>query len=497
MLENTLTQYDDLVLENGTYSFWHIGEALQSSVPIWTVNTETGGYKTAFVTQFKLTDANDPNNTQYVLCCDLGTATDTGTGYYIENVDSAGYYQGEEAADHIKAIAYNGYWGTSGDGRGSLASVKKLLSDAVTEQQKKADGDPDKYLSSDLLAALTADNIAALTDGMALSATQAAIWTFANSGTYKVYDVVVGNHHYVEPYYYYKEVDDALYCYRVYAEALTEEERSVLQGLYEVLVNLGSDYMPQDTTTIISEDNFATDTAIIIKDKTDKKSGGKSVYDTDVTFSLAVTPADNDDLIVTVIDSAGNAIATRRIAGNDAATNYGFLTPVDQVYTIEDLEIAEGTKITLNLTGMQNLNEGVYLYTASVYNKAQTFVGVAKGSKKVDLAVSIKFYTENMEVYADVQSDDDPIPPTPTPTKPDPTIPVISVGVNPGSEPAGEHDPQPVLDPEYKELFEEDVPLDVRYMIPRTGDNMALYLAISMISGMSLAAVTISKKRSK
>jgi hypothetical protein len=308
---------------------------------------------------------------------------------------------------------------------------------------------------------------------------------------------VVGNHHYVEPYYYYKEVDDALYCYRVYAEALTEDERSVLQGLYEVLVNLGSDYMPQDTTTIISKDNFATDTAIIIKDKTDKKSGGKSVYDTDVTFSLAVTPADKDDLIVTVIDSAGNAIATKRIAGDDTITKYGFISSVDQVYTIEDLEIAEGTKITLNLTGIQNLNEGVYLYTASVYNKAQTFVGVAKGSKKVDLAVSIRFYTENMEVYAEVQSDDDPIPPTPTPTKPDPTIPVISVGVNPGSEPAGEHDPQPVLDPEYKELFEEDVPLDVRYMIPRTGDDLTLWLTLSVLSGMGLAVTALEERKLK
>jgi hypothetical protein len=249
----------------------------------------------------------------------------------------------------------------------------------------------------------------------------------------------------------------------------------------------------------------------------------------------------NDDLIVIVKDENNNILDTKRIAGDENADTETFgkvsyaKSKQDEngnmVYTLENLTLSDGQKITLNLTGTQYLNQGVYLYSANTYSTSQTFVGVAEGTRSVNLAVNIQFGVENpsltvehktgttvssktrsyirenhaQTVYAEVQVTEipetepedsseptTPVIPQPTPQT-EPGIPVVEVGVEPGSEPASPDDPQPVLDPEYKELFEEDVPLDVRYMIPRTGDNMPLLLTLSLLSGMGLFVMEIDK----
>lgn len=58
---------------------------------------------------------------------------------------------------------------------------------------------------------------------------------------------------------------------------------------------------------------------------------------------------------------------------------------------MENLPIAEGVKINLNLHGTQNLEQGVYLYTAEVFSDSQTFVGISKGIREVNLSVAMKF----------------------------------------------------------------------------------------------------------
>ena len=76
--------------------------------------------------QFVLVDKD--GNEHYVYCADFAVSPQADFRYDMENVEDAGYYDSEAAA-HIRAIAQNGYWGTS-EGAGSLDAVKKMLVDA-------------------------------------------------------------------------------------------------------------------------------------------------------------------------------------------------------------------------------------------------------------------------------------------------------------------------------------------------------------------------------
>ena len=52
----------------------------------------------------------------------------------VPAAEDAGYYDSEAAA-HIRAIAQNGYWGTS-EGAGSLDAVKRMLMDAYNNGER-------------------------------------------------------------------------------------------------------------------------------------------------------------------------------------------------------------------------------------------------------------------------------------------------------------------------------------------------------------------------
>lgn len=101
----------------------------------------------------------------------MTTPTEDSFSYNIENVEDADYYTEEQAA-MIKTVAMNGYWGTQDDPAtekleaGSLASMKAMMENARDDQ-----GNP----------VFTTEEIALLNDGIAMTATQYAIWTFSNA----------------------------------------------------------------------------------------------------------------------------------------------------------------------------------------------------------------------------------------------------------------------------------------------------------------------------
>ena len=108
---------------------------------------------------------------------------------------------------------------------------------------------------------------------------------------------------------------------------------------------------------------------------------------------------------------------TRRLAGDDSETQYGVIPrSEDGSYTLSGLKLADGVNIDLQLTGTQNIGEGVYLFTSEVRTEpvgsdengepvvsSQTFVGIESGRQTVDLSVSLNF-TVN-EATADVVTD--------------------------------------------------------------------------------------------
>lgn len=260
-------------------------------------------------------------------------------------------------------------------------SVKALLKD------QKVNG---SEAIKEILKNLTNAEIDALTDGQALAATQAAIWYYGNSDESEQMSTdssVVGS----------------VYGYDESLRTATAREKENVDTLYKFFVNLEPEALEDPTTEFIDEDNFATNASITIKEKVEDSEGntqtdedGNDLYNTDISFTIEMKPSSiNGDLFVTVRDNNGNTIATKRIAGegnNKAAQTTD--TKGNAVYTLTDLQIAEGVKINLNLHGTQNLDQGVYLYTAEVYSDSQTFVGISEGSREVNLSVDMKFEVE-------------------------------------------------------------------------------------------------------
>ena len=97
-----------------------------------------------------------------------------------------------------------------------------------------------------------------------------------------------------------------------------------------------------------------------------------------------------------VIDAADptRVLATGRIAGQAQAGEVDF-TASNGDYTFRDLEMANGMKITLNLSGTQYLDEGVYLFSSELRGEtsSQTFVGLstAGSTQAVNLQVDLAF----------------------------------------------------------------------------------------------------------
>ena len=101
----------------------------------------------------------------------ISTTATPNYNYTMENVADATYYGASESA-HIQAIGMYGYWGTSGNATGSLKTLKANLTASRKEAAKKGQS-----------FYLTQKQIDALTEGEALTATQAAFWTFGNGGS--------------------------------------------------------------------------------------------------------------------------------------------------------------------------------------------------------------------------------------------------------------------------------------------------------------------------
>lgn len=347
--------------------FDYLGYGLESTIMVnknYEIYGEGYSGNQVRVHQFKLVD--EDGNAHYVLCADLGTSAIRGADYNMVNVEDAEYF-GDDAAKMIQAIALSGYWGTN-SGVGSLDAVKQFLRE-----------------NSDL----TEKQINALTPGEALTATQAAIWYYGTSNdSQNMHDEAITGVVYTGQYSY----RDA-----------NGTEATLVNTLYQLLINMDPDSVENNTTEFITEDNFAEEVKLTIKEKATDSDGsvkvdsnsGNEKYVTDLTFSLDVKKSDiTGNLKITVVDQYGNTLAERQLATDDS--NFlGQLLAEDTAgsgtYTIKDLEIAEGVTVSLNLSGTQNLNQGVYLYTAEVYSDSQTFVGIASGERTVDLSVNMKF----------------------------------------------------------------------------------------------------------
>lgn len=372
--------------ENGSYFQWLGEDGIESAFRVYTPAYtptkpgETGGEeKTWQAHQFVLEGPKDENGNSsryYVYCTDFEISPKPNANYDVVRMEESGYYaDGDE--EHIRAIALNGYWGTA-DGEdlddpnaGSLEAFKKMLREADIKDEK---GNP--------------VDIDSITPGMAVTATQAAIWYYGNSGDQKLDD---------------KYITGKYYDGSNFRDATGTEARTI-NAIYCYLIGLEEEATTDNT--LISEDDFAQEVKIKLNGKVNTDAQNTSAsspepdkYDVDLTFTMAlnVVPSGLDgSLVVQVVQVDGNGnvigvLGSGKLNGeNDENSKLKYNG--DNTYTFSGLELASGAKLELKLDGTQNLQEGVYLFRASGgYKDSQTFIGVGDVEQDVHLNVGLEF----------------------------------------------------------------------------------------------------------
>ena len=463
----------------------------------------------------------------YAYCADylVETSQEPGYRYRLENLEDSGHYD-EADAQKLRAIVTNGYWGNE-EGKGSLESMKALLAGYAAENPTVTitdeRGNPHTY------------DLAKIMDGLqpeeALAVTQAAIWAYSINrresleGVDKV--VVVGaktaikcfnddGGHYDE----YRPANNQLanlmgamdksqadleamgFTAEVLAarEAAACEGDARMQALFDCLMALeGIPNTNEDVSQVINE-NTIEDVSLVIQDKvSDGETVNESnetvetdVYNAELNFKLAFIPGENDEVYVyllgsdnqVMVDADGKPVK-KLLAKENPNGDADVIVPVDGVYTLTGLQLAENVEFDLRLEGTQYLNEGVYLYSPlGERTDSQTLVGMASGSQKVEVGVTISFDVDEKqqvvatrEWHAEVENED---------THEDPVDPD---GIVPRWNPPENNR---LANDEGEVIEEEEVPLAAPVS---TGDNTGLWIAFFVMIAFGIVAINLFDKK--
>ena len=346
--------------------FKYLGHGIDSAL---SVNKKSGATS---ANQFRLKSAD--GKIYFALCIDYDTTIQSGHLYDIEDIANADYLT-KSTAEKIRSIALNGYWGTK-SGVGSMADVKTLLINYLTGTKNMTQAQ----------AAAIADT---LTPGQALAATQAALWKYGDSGTNN--PIQESNLIYNRDNNHIDEIN-AEYLYNALIAAANDPNAALADN--EGVEFLDAEDITGGAITVKSKVIPAADAADHANNDADPAN---DVYNTDLSFTLGIEPSKlNGDLIVTVTVD-GQEVKKVRLAGENALLPLGRITADENgVYTITDVELAEGVSVNLNLSGTQDLGTGVYIFTSldGNFNSSQTLVTLATGERKVNLDMNMNFQVE-------------------------------------------------------------------------------------------------------
>jgi len=320
------------------------------------------------IQQFTLANADGKLITTY--CAQQGTETQDGYSYRLRNLEDSSYY-GLSDAQMIRTVANNGYWGTA-SGYGSLSALHEMM---------RSSG---KFTESE---------IAATTDGIAMTATQYAIWTFSNGEN--------GTSYYNA--YYTKNG-------KAPSRAADKADADLIFKLYEHLISLAPTPRRLHTkSTVINEKNFITDVSLAVKEKADHPNNrdadaDNDVYLADLSFTMAAKPSteNGDHLLMRIrgINDGGDLLI--RVAGTPKAGEIAVNPDENRVCTVENLAIREGAQsVDFFMSGTQVLEKDVHLLLSEERDGviSQTMVGIAEGPRDVAVLMSLSF---NLDVSDDV-----------------------------------------------------------------------------------------------
>jgi len=449
-------------------------------------------------TTFMLMDRN--GNRVYAYCSDIVTGAVKNNYYTVSNLEDNDYYASEESEEHVRAIALNGYWGTTdvpnedgsyamGSLEGIKAKLKAAINDGTMENEVIEMTVVDSEGNETVVTKTMMELLDELTEGEALLATQSAIWSYSN-GSLAVQNgkdgVVV-----IDP-------DGYKWNHNPTAnskdgEALDDFGSARVDFLYKWLIALEPE---ENTTVVINDKNFVEDMSLTVGDKVDGHANNQDdnqdndVYNTALNFKLAFVPdPKNDDLLVQIsyIDIDGNPVnVIRRLAGENAeGQSYETIAPeADGTYVLKGLQLSENEDwgFDIRLEGVQYLEHGVYLYQAvGGRDVSQTFVGVAEGTRNVDVSVgvTIKFdVDENDHVVAERKWHDESDP-SGEPEEEEETPPPVDYRVI-------------INDDGLEEIPEEPVPLAAA---PKTGDNSGLWIVLIVAAAFSIVVLNLNTKK--
>ena len=329
---------------------------------------------------YRLEDKN--GNEIYAYCIELGAEIYGGLDYGqkvfekgAENNSDKDFEGDNGTMYNLRSIATNGYWGTE-SGIGSLQAVKDLM--IRNGLQEHAD---------------------ILTDGMALVATQVAFWEYGKNTSRDSQGSLTGNSTFSYEY------DGESGIFKITGRdgaSITDQEKEAIYALRDLLVSLSKN--PEEgQAEIISEDNL-TGAGVVLKDYVRQTESGDHVYNTDVQFGLDISTSSlNGDLVVKVIVN-GEVVGKARLAGDDNHSVFdgvwNTIYPDSQgIYTIEGVELTEGVPFTINLDGVQHLDDGIYMLHSSLGKGAdydgQDFISLTKQNVDIDITMDLKFTVED------------------------------------------------------------------------------------------------------
>nr|WP_311565686.1 Cys-Gln thioester bond-forming surface protein [Peptoniphilus grossensis] len=299
----------------------------------------------------------------YAYCADLGVYAQEGAQYNMQRLEDTDYIQNK---DNIRSIVLKGYWGVKNESddpnkpsAGSLDAFRKMLLD-------------NNALSED-----ESDN---LTDGMALLATQAAIWRYGNSGQNMLGDELQ------------------------FPWGVGDSKASIINKTYKYLV--GMEGTPATASnTILQKEDFATMLDLTVKEKLDDEK-----YNTDLRLAMAVEFDDETSDLKLYITADGEKVDEFRLAGALQEGEKMATKNPDGTYTLAGLALRGNKKFNINLKGVQNLKDGVYIFSCEKGpngRPAQTLIGAGDSKEDINLNVDFEFKVKEKVTYASVESENE------------------------------------------------------------------------------------------
>ncbi len=333
---------------------------------------------------FIVSDRNANLGTAY--CVDCKTTAVSGYFYKIYNVEDANYYSPENAK-RIQALTQHAYWGTD-SGIGSLSALKAELSAAGFFDRTYQIGENTYTFKPE-----------DITDGIAMMATQYAIWELSNENDGYVYT----NAYYSTDLQSTGDItDDSSYA------AAPENKVALIFKIKEYLTGINPVAPTADSRTIIiNPDHFLESAKLKVKGLASSGADGvpgtgDDVYNTDIALKLAIKPKNEgeniDDLVITILAEAENGedkvLVKGRIAGEKQDDEVLITAGEGNVYTFTDIPVAEGGQtIKFNISGQQYLENGTYLLKSEFKENtySQNLICVANGYHGVDVEMELDF----------------------------------------------------------------------------------------------------------